>query len=174
MAGLIFGLNQAIVRFKKMTKYLDLPELLKVELAGKNAAMGRYDDILWKIRSGYLVVLAATLGFFVSEGSSLKLTSDIVVIIIWFSVVAWMIDINFRRRQLRVTRAYNELISSAFAMLPDDGLDNIDVELFHISGERLKLTGTDDDIPMWICLFPSIFIYFGTSIISTWLFFSMS
>ena len=52
-----------------MANYLDISELLKVELPGKKVAMGRYDEILWKIRSGYLVVLAGVLGFFVTEGS---------------------------------------------------------------------------------------------------------
>lgn len=155
-----------------MANYLDISELLKVELAGKNAATSRYDEILWKIRSGYLVVLAGTLGFFVSNGNLLILTREILIIILWFSLVAWIIDINFRRRQLRVVRAYNDLISSALKNLPDEeGPNNIKEELFHISGESLQEADIGTDIPIQKCLLPSIFIYFGTSIIATWLFF---
>ena len=32
-----------------------LGELMRLELDGKNQATGRYDAILWKIRSGYVV-----------------------------------------------------------------------------------------------------------------------
>lgn len=157
-----------------MANFLDISELLKVELPGKKAAMGRYDDILWKIRSGYLVVLAGTLGFFVTKNSVLTLTQDILIIILWFSLVAWIIDINFRRRQLRVVRAYNEMVSSAIKNIPGEkeGLENIAVELFHISGERLEKSGTTEDVPIRKCLIPSIFIYLGTSLVSIWLLFA--
>ena len=61
-----------------MDNYLSVSELLKVELSGKKTAMGRYDEILWKIRSGYLIVLAGTLGFFVTKGKTLELTAEII------------------------------------------------------------------------------------------------
>lgn len=158
-----------------MANFLDIAELLKVELPGKKVAMGRYDEILWKIRSGYLVVLAGTLGFFVAKEDTLKLTFDILIIILWFSLVAWVIDINFRRRQLRVVKAYNDLISSTIKNLPEEeGLNNITPELFHISGEKLENGEIDKDIPLRKCLIPSIFIYLGTSLVSIWLLFSQS
>lgn len=150
-----------------MANYLDISELLKVELPGKKVAMGRYDEILWKIRSGYLVVLAGTLGFFVTKENPLSLTRDMLIVILWFSLVAWIIDINFRRRQLRVVNAYNELISSTIKNLPEEeGLKNIGLKLFYISGERLEDTDTNKDVPIQKCLIPSIFIYLGTSLIS--------
>jgi MFS superfamily sulfate permease-like transporter len=153
-----------------MANFLDISELLKVELPGKKVAMGRYDEILWKIRSGYLVVLAGTLGFFVTKESTLKLTPDILIVILWFSLVAWIIDINFRRRQLRVVTAYNELISSAIKNIPEtEGPNNVAVELFHISGEKLESSEINQDIPIRKCLIPSIFIYLGTSLVSIWL-----
>lgn len=154
-----------------MANYLDISELIKVELSGKNIATGRYDEILWKIRSGYLVVLAGTLGFFVSKGTSLELTPEIITIIIWFSLVAWLIDINFRRRQLRVVKAYNDLVSSSIKNLPDEeGPVNINEQLFHISGEFLENIKKKDDIPIKKCLVPSFFIYIGTSLLSVGLF----
>jgi hypothetical protein len=150
-----------------MANYLDISELLKVELPGKKVAMGRYDEILWKIRSGYLVVLAGTLGFFVTEGSPLPLTYEMLAIVLWFSLVAWIIDINFRRRQLRVVKAYNELVSSAIENLPEgEGVNNIKVELLHISGEQLEDIEENKDIPLRKCLLPSMFIYLGTSLVS--------
>jgi len=153
-----------------MANYLDISELLKVELPGKKVAMGRYDEILWKIRSGYLIVLAGTLGLFVTKGSPLTLTREILIVILWFSLVAWVIDISFRRRQLRVVKAYNELLSSAIKNLPEEeGLKHIEVELFHISGERLEDADKDKDVPIQKCLIPSIFIYLGTSLIAVWL-----
>ena len=150
-----------------MANYLDVSELLKVELPGKKVAMGRYDEILWKIRSGYLVVLAGALGFFVTKGSPLTLTYEMLAIILWFSLVAWVIDISFRRRQLRVVKAYNELLSSAIKNLPEEeGLKNIEVKLFHISGEKQEDIDINKDVPIWKCLMPSMFIYLGTSLVS--------
>lgn len=154
-----------------MANYLNISELLEIELPGKKAAMGRYDGILWKIRSGYLVVLAGTLGFFVTEGSQITLTYEIIIIILWFSLVAWLIDINFRRRQLRVVKAYNDLVSSSIKNLPEEeGLEHIELKLFHISGERFEEMEWDKDVPTRKCLYPSIFIYLGTSLISVVLF----
>ena len=150
-----------------MANYLDISELLQIELPGKKVAMGRYVEILWKIRSGYLVVLAGVLGFFVTEGSPLTLTYEILAIILWFSTVAWIIDITFRKRQLQVVKAYNELISSTIKNLPEgEGPNNIKVELFHISGEMLEDIGVNEDVPIWKCLMPSLFIYLGTSLVS--------
>jgi hypothetical protein len=150
-----------------MANYLDVSELLKVELPGKKVAMGRYDEILWKIRAGYLVVLAGALGFFVTKGSPLTLTYEMLAIVLWFSMVAWIIDINFRRRQLRVVKAYNELVSSAVENLPEgEGINNIKIELLHISGEQLEDVEENKDIPIQKCLMPSMFIYLGTSLVS--------
>lgn len=154
-----------------MANYLDISELLKVELAGKKNAMGKYDEILWKIRSGYLIVLAGALGFFVTKEENLNLTFPILVIIFWFSLVALLIDFNFRRRQLRVVRAYNELVSSTIDNLPEDEeLGNISLQSFHISGERLEDIDEEKDIPLGKCLMPAIFIYLGTCLISICLF----
>lgn len=154
-----------------MANYLEISELLNVELPGKKVAMGRYDEILWKIRSGYLVVLAGALGFFVTKGSPLTLTYEMLAIILWFSMVAWMIDINFRRRQLRVVKAYNELVSSVIKNLPEgEGVNNINEELLHISGEQLEDVKPNKDVPIQKCLMPSMFIYLGTSLFSIVLF----
>ena len=154
-----------------MANFLDISEILKVELPGKKVAMGRYDEILWKIRSGYLVVLAGTLGFFVTKESTLHLTPAILIVVLWFSLVAWIIDITYRRRQLRVVKAYNELVSSAIKNLPkEEGLKHIAVTLFHISGENFKDGDIGKDIPIRKCLMPSVFIYLGTSLVSIWLF----
>ena len=150
-----------------MAGFLTLSELLTLELSGKKVAMGRYDEILWKIRSGYLVVLAGTLGFFVTKGSDLILTAELLAIIIWFSFVAWIVDIAFRRRQLRVVKAYNDLVAAAIKNMPEDeGLGNIETNLFYFSGERLEVTGLDKDISISMCLFPSSLIYVGTTFIA--------
>jgi len=156
-----------------MANHLKISELISLELSGKNIAMGRYDEILWKIRSGYLLVLSGTLGFFVSKGTSIKLTPEILSIILWFSLVAWIIDINFRRRQLRVVKAYNELISSSIKNLPENEKPgNINGELFHISGENLKRAAKEiNGIPIKKCLLPSCYIYIGTSLLSLALYF---
>jgi len=155
-----------------MADHLDIAELLKIELPGKKVAMGRYDEILWKIRAGYLAVLAGALGFFVTDKSSLALTSDILIVIFWFSLVAWIIDINFRRRQLRVVKAYNELVSSAIKNLPDgEGPGHIEATLLHISGERLGETEIEQDIRLSQCLMPSVFVYLGSPLVSILLYY---
>lgn len=154
-----------------MTNYLDISELLKVELPGKKSAMAKYDDILWKIRSGYLVVLAGALGMFVTKDSPLVLSIEMLLIIFWFSLMAWAIDISFRRRQLRVAKAYNELFASAIKNLPKgSGLGSIDIRLFHVSGENLEGLQPQDGIAISKCLIPSIFIYMGTPLVSVLLY----
>ena len=155
-----------------MANYLDVAELLKIELPGKKVAMGRYDEILWKIRAGYLVVLAGALGFFVTPDSPLTLTPQMLALILWFGFVAWIIDVHFRRRQLRVVKAYNEIVTTNIKNLSDAGqLTNVPVELLHISGERLQDVGVDQDVPLQKCLMPAVFIYLGTSLVSILLLF---
>ncbi len=146
---------------------LTLSDLLKLELTGKKVAMGRYDEILWKIRSGYMVVLSGTLGFFVVEETVLELSGTLLMIIIWFSFIALTVDVTFRRRQLRVVKAYNELADFAICKFPNNDVisDEEKKILFHISGENMEQNLTEEKL---FCrsLFPSPFIYGGTSLIA--------
>ncbi len=84
-----------------------LDELIRSELEGKNIATGRYDEILWKIRAGYVVVLYGALGFFLSRPASVSdgtsdastgLDGRIVLLIAALSCLCWLMDWSFRYR----------------------------------------------------------------------------
>jgi hypothetical protein len=53
------------------TAKLTRDELILFELRGKNIAIGRYDTILWRIRSGYLIVVYGSLLLFSGKEGSL-------------------------------------------------------------------------------------------------------
>ena len=160
------------------TNNLSIDELIRIELQGKKVAMGRYDTILWQIKSGYMLVLYGTLGFAISKGQALQLSVQIVTLVCWFSLLAFLVDLAFRQRQLRVVQAYNRLVD---AMLPkmNDKRPNLSSlgELLHIVGEKtLSMSGESEkrDIPIRECLYPAILIYGGTALISILLYFFKS
>jgi hypothetical protein len=49
-------------RREKSEIRLTVPELIKAEITSKKDALRRYDDIIWRIRSGYVVILYGALG----------------------------------------------------------------------------------------------------------------
>ena len=102
---------------------LSTAELIRLEFDGKNVALGRYDTILWQVRSGYVVVLYGALGLLFKDGLSPgKLGIQVVLLVCGFSVLAYSMDLVFRIRQLRVVKAYNLLV---------------DLALKHASGEQV-------------------------------------
>lgn len=116
---------------------LSTAELMRVELDGKNVALGRYDAILWQVRSGFVIVLYGALGLLFKDGLKPQDLSDpIVFLVCGFSVLAYSMDLAFRFRQLRVVKAYNLLIDEAVkhasgAQVSTESLR----ELLHLAGE---------------------------------------
>ena len=142
-------------------KSLSLDELIRIELLGKKAAMGRYDGILWQIRSGYMVVLFATLGLLVGREKPFELSGYTVTVVCWFSLIALLVDFAFRRNQLRVVRAYDQLADIVIDKTTGKEISIAGVRQFlHISGEDSKIR-----IPLRDIVLPAVLIYAGTAVI---------
>ncbi len=124
---------------KKITK----DGLILAELKGKNEAIGRYDTILWRIRSGYVVVLYGSLLLFTGkEGGVTALFEKTVMVwaasitVFLLSFILACIDAGFRLRQLTVVDAYNRLSDIAYAFAADKEVQFDDFRsLLHITGE---------------------------------------
>lgn len=112
-------------------------ELIRLELEGKKVALGRYDTILWQVRSGFVIVLYGALGLLFKDGLSLKDLSDqIIILVCGFSVLAYSMDLVFRIRQLRVVSAYNLLIDQALRLSCGEQVNADSLrELLHLAGE---------------------------------------
>jgi hypothetical protein len=102
------------------TKRLTSEELIRFELQGKFRAVARYDSMLWKIRSGYAVVLYGALA--IVGGTELNISSILgnsrflvaTILLIWgFSLCGFIIDVGFLISKLRVVIASNELYDLA-------------------------------------------------------------
>jgi hypothetical protein len=123
---------------------LTLAGLVRLELTGKNVALERYDSILWKIRSGYVVVLYGALslifGKTAEKGVNLTaLNSNMLLLIFGFSLLGYFLDINFRIRQLRVVAATNLLADQALKLATGEAVDRgLLRELLHIAGESRR------------------------------------
>lgn len=119
------------------TTGLSTAELIRLELEGKNVALGRYDSILWQVRSGYVIVLYGALGLLFKDAISPKsLGNHIVLLVCGFSALAYAMDLAFRIRQLRVVQAYNLLIDQALRRSSGEQINADSLrELLHLAGE---------------------------------------
>jgi hypothetical protein len=99
---------------------MTLDSLVKDELDGKSAAIGLYDDMLWKIRTGYAVLLYGAVGIIaglVNEqivvlGKPTGLASS--TIILGFSVFGALMDYSFMRSKLRVVDYRDRLLELSY------------------------------------------------------------
>lgn len=117
---------------------LTAAELVRLGLAGKNEATGRYDAIIWRIRAGYVVILYGTIGVFLGKGEvkPASMTLDILLLISGFSLLGYLMDLTYRVRQLRVVSARNRLSDLAVELVAGGALDYGELQqLLHISGE---------------------------------------
>jgi hypothetical protein len=116
---------------------LSTAELIRLELDGKNVALGRYDTILWQVRSGFVIVLYGALGLLLKgELKPEDLTGQRVLLVCGFSVLAYAMDVVFRIRQLRVVKAYNLLVDQALRHSLREQVNAASLsELLHVAGE---------------------------------------
>lgn len=100
---------------------LSLDALIKQELDGKATAIARYDEMLWKIRSGYAVLLYGAVGLVVAmvNQETIALTSQTALsastLIIGFSVFGAVLDYCFISAKLRVVNYRDRLIELVFS-----------------------------------------------------------
>jgi hypothetical protein len=116
---------------------LSTGELIRLELDGKNVALGRYDTLLWQVRSGFVIILYGALALLFKSGLKPKdLNTPVVWLVCGFSTLAYAMDIAFRIRQLRVVKAYNLLVDQALKQALGEPVNtNALFELLHIAGE---------------------------------------
>lgn len=116
---------------------LGAAELIRLEFDGKNAALGRYDTILWQVRSGYVIVLYGALGLLLKDGLKPDHPGiQIVLLVCGFSALAYAMDLAFRIRQLRVVKAYNLLVDLALKHSSGEQVDmDLLRDLLYLAGE---------------------------------------
>ena len=133
---------------------LSRDSLIQSELAGKSTAVARYDEMLWKIRTGYVGVLYGSLTLIASlgdlEGWSLPLAQTAlaaILLITGFTVCGLTLDFSFLTAKLRVVQARDALMDLALEISTRGNLDpqkepELQV-LLHNSGEtRRKVVWT--------------------------------
>jgi hypothetical protein len=121
---------------------LSTGELIRLELDGKNVALGRYDTLLWQVRSGFVIILYGALALLFKDGLKPRdLNTPVVLLVSGFSALACAMDIGFRIRQLRVVKAYNLLVDQALKQALGEPVNaNALFELLHVAGEsRISL-----------------------------------
>ena len=150
---------------------MTIDNLIKDELDGKANAIARYDDMLWKIRSGYAVILYASIGLIAGlvneESIDLNKTTAIAisVLIFGFSAFATFLDYSFMRSKLRVVGYRDRLTALAYKM--GGGTDLSDKEktvLFEClknSGERRE----NVDWSHWTGFWRPPILYGGTCLV---------
>jgi len=116
---------------------LTLSELMRLELAGKHEATGRYESVIWKIRSGYVVALYGALALLTGKHLDIHdLHLEHILLVCAFSLIAYLMDRRFRISQLKVVVARDQLIDQAMRY---SRREPVDVELvrslLHIAGE---------------------------------------
>lgn len=90
---------------------LAVDELIRAELDGKLKAIAGYDEILWKIRAGYVGILYGSLALIIGTGEKLDLQTMInepaqiimlVLLIYGFSLSSYFVDKAYFAKKLKV------------------------------------------------------------------------
>lgn len=145
--------------------------LIKDELDGKASAIARYDDMLWKIRSGYAVILYASIGLIAGlvneEKIELNLTTaiSISILIFGFSAFATFLDYSFMRSKLRVVKYRDRLTRLAYQRARFAAKSNRDegdlLKCLKNSGERRE----DINWSQWTGFWRPPILYGGTCLV---------
>ena len=148
-----------------------IDNLIKDELDGKANAIARYDDMLWKIRTGYAVFLYGAVGIvagLVNKGVVQLDTAtaiSISVLIFGFSAFAAFLDYSFMRSKLRVVDYRDRLTSLAYRRAEcgcsDTGDQSELLECLKNSGERRQHV----DWSRWTGFWRPPMLYGGTCLV---------
>ena len=125
---------------------ISVDSLVKDELRGKAAAVAKYDEFLWKIRSGYAVLLYGAIGVVAGLVNQDAISLDSraawagVVLIVGFSVFGALLDYSFMAAKLRVIKYRDRLVelawSRAMSEKPTEAQNRELLECLKNSGER--------------------------------------
>jgi hypothetical protein len=141
-------------------------QLIKDEIAGKDSAIGSYDEMLWKVRTGFIAILygAFTLVLGLTGLEAYEDVTGIIAILLisGFTISAGVLDIHLLRSKFRVVQAKEELVDLALSLSEGGTLEDWTgtelKKLLHNSGE-----GVDPvDWTMRPAVYPFLLIYIGT------------
>jgi hypothetical protein len=130
-----------------MNKSDFLEKLVFNEVAGKNNAIHSYDEIIWKIRTGYLTLLFAAWAIILknvvdSTKSPHSNYGMIVIALFLFSLGlalgGWFIDMTYVRRKERVILALDDLT---------EAIEGCKGNFLKIPTRLLKVAGDKPDMP---------------------------
>ena len=128
---------------QQSSERLTIDGLIRLELQGKTMAAGRYDAILLRIRTGYVVAVYGTLLLFAGKENALSVVAGnpalalaSLVTVLALTIILAIIDMSFRIRQLRVVMAFNRLIDIALELAMGKEVEGSGLfPLLHIAGE---------------------------------------
>ena len=101
-----------------------------------------------------MVVLFGILGFLVGKEKFLELSGYTVAVVCWFSLIALLVDLVFRRRKLSVVRAYDRLAYLAIDRATGGEIPVDDVRtLLYISSENPSI-----EVSVSAAFLPAVFI----------------
>lgn len=122
-----------------------LDTLVKDELDGKSVAIASYDEMLWKIRSGYAVLLYGSVGVIAGLVNEEVLDLNaytflaVGVLVAGFSLCGALIDYSFMNSKLRVVAYRDKLVEFAHGKAVTQTWEQDSSELLEClknSGER--------------------------------------
>lgn len=157
------------------TSKLTYDELIRLELRGKFLAIERYDSMLWRVRSGYVVVLYGALTILggISEltpssglGSNRALLAAL-LLTAGFSLTGVAVDYFFLQAKFRVVNDVNALKDLALGNATGGDVTGTSYdslrELLHISGEK---AGTVRGPQFRNAFLPVLWIYLPTPLLA--------
>ncbi len=138
---------------------LTVTDLIKNELAGKSNAIANYDNMLWKIRSGYAVFVYASVGVITGLVNKKVLSLDLntslslSALLVGFSAFAMILDYSFMGSKLQVVSYRDKLVELAYKIANSTQLtdeeDETLLECLKNSGERKDHIIWTDQAGFW-------------------------
>lgn len=137
---------------KEESQQLSRDALIRMGLEGKSQAIAGYDEMLWKIRAGYVGVLYGSLTLIASLGdikswspSLIRTALGAIILITGFTLCGLVLDLCFLTSKLRVVQTKENLINMALKLASGECLELSEKtsleSLLHNSGEsNLKVT----------------------------------
>ena len=98
---------------------LEHAELIQAELEGKLKAIAGYDEILWKIRAGYVGILYGSLAIIIGTNGIQNLQTlidepsrilTLFLLVAGFSISSYIVDHTYLAKKIRVIVARNLLV----------------------------------------------------------------
>src|ERR1041385_7240046 len=143
--------------------------LIQAALQGKDKAIAAYDDMLWKIRTGYAAVLYGTFTLVVSLGDKknwplpfTRVGLVAVTLICGFTCCAAALDFSILSAKFRVIQAKEELMDLALSLASGEAIEKWSgtplQTLLHNSGEDRSEIRWERRTSVW----PIVLLYVGT------------